>query len=47
MYSHEYIKMCNDYHDNWLLGNDNVNIINGNLSKENTCQIINKYFNQL
>ena len=43
----EYIKMCNDYHDNWLLGNDNVSVINGNLSKENTCQIINKYFDKL
>ncbi len=47
----EYIKKCNDYHDNWLLSTStstskstsNVTIIDGNGSPENTLTLTSNF----
>lgn len=42
----DYLKMCSDYHDNWLNLSDNI-IVDGNNSQDMTFIIVNNFVNKL
>ena len=44
----EYLKKCHDYHDNWILNNEeNIQIIDGNVDTEESPDIIQKWMEDI
>jgi deoxyadenosine/deoxycytidine kinase len=43
----EYLRKCGEYHDDWLLKNNNVLVLNGNDEFENNDEIINGWLEKI